>query len=145
VIVAARRACSRSVGAGGTPPAGIIHGFESRWSHTRLCTDDSRQEPAERGLAAELVNPVLPLPEDDPPHQELPEDLAADCDLPPEQPPPVREARLHLSLDFLKVSGGDGPEPFEPGQLRLERSPPLLAGLDAVQERLEVAPGPPLP
>jgi hypothetical protein len=60
--------------------------------------------------------------------------------LPPEQPPPVREARLHLSLDFLKVSGGDGPEPFEPGQLRLERSPPLLAGLDAVQERLEVAP-----
>lgn len=79
---------------------------------TRLCTDDAGQNPAQRSLAAELVDPVLLPPEDEPPHQELLEDLPALRDLAPEETSPVREAYLHLSLNVLKVTGAEGPESF---------------------------------
>jgi hypothetical protein len=89
------------------------------WSHTRLCTDDSGQEPAQRGLATELIDPVLRPPEDDPSHQELPEDLSAHRDLPPEELSLVGEAHLHLALKLLEVPGGHRPETFQPGQFGL--------------------------
>ena len=105
--------------------------YVARWSHARLCTDDAGQDPAQRGLPAELVDPVLALPEDNPSHQELPEDLAALHDLAPEETPPVRESYLHVPLDVLQVPGADGPETFEPGQLGLEGASPLLPRLNA--------------
>jgi hypothetical protein len=66
----------------------LRHGFESSRSHARLCTDNSAQDPAQRGLAAELVEPILPLPEHDPSDQQLLENLPALGDLAAQETPP---------------------------------------------------------
>lgn len=57
--------------------------------------------------ARELVGSIASLPEDDPPHQELLEDLATLRNMAAQKSPPVHQAYFHVLLDLLEIARGN--------------------------------------